>query len=197
MGGPDQYTLLPYAAESCVWPAPAGTVSRSRPPTSTYMARPSLLSERFFSFYSALILSLVDNYLKSRFVHCIPQFTRAARRRCPYALPQPALSGKHSAPTLGSASWPAASNSCFLTLANTHLHYPRILPQRRALVQSQGDSYHRYFEAVPSLWLSCRSRVPGSGPAELAGWECSGGMFFWLFARTGGLYRDASSLTYS
>jgi hypothetical protein len=50
------------------------------------------------------------------------------------------------------------------------------------LLQSQGESYHRYVEAVPRLCPSLVARVPGSGAQPNWREGVLGEMFFWIFA---------------
>src|ERR1700709_1064439 len=48
------------------------------------------------------------------------------------------------------------------------------------LLATQGERYRAYFDAVPRLWPSLRSRVPASGRQPRGGQAFAGETFFWL-----------------
>ena len=77
-----------------------------------------------------------------------------------------------------------ASRTGFLVLvvATVPFVYRLILREEASLLESQGDSYRRYIEAVPRLWPSLRPRVPAGGgrPNWVDG--CAGETFMWSFA---------------
>ena len=60
--------------------------------------------------------------------------------------------------------------------------YRLILREENGLLQSQGESYRAYFNAVPRLWPSLRPRFPAGGarPNWLDGFASES--FFWSFA---------------
>jgi protein-S-isoprenylcysteine O-methyltransferase Ste14 len=60
---------------------------------------------------------------------------------------------------------PMASRMGFLVLVagTVPFVYRLILREEAGLLESQGDSYRRYFETVPRLWPSWRPRVPAGG----------------------------------
>ena len=60
---------------------------------------------------------------------------------------------------------PMASRTGFLVLvaATVPFVYRLILREEAGLLESQGESYRRYFETVPRLWPSLRPRVPAGG----------------------------------
>jgi hypothetical protein len=94
--------------------------------------------------------------------------------------PQPALSGERSA---SSRNRPHGKSPriCVPDDSQHDLHEPPDFARRGQLLQSQGESYHRYFKAVPSLSISLCPR-PGSGAQP--NWQDGvlGEMFFWIFA---------------
>jgi protein-S-isoprenylcysteine O-methyltransferase Ste14 len=69
-----------------------------------------------------------------------------------------------------------------LMLANTIFMIRLIRHEEAGLLQSQGESYRRYFEAVPRLVPSVRARVPGSGARPNWRDGIFGEMFFWILA---------------
>jgi hypothetical protein len=70
----------------------------------------------------------------------------------------------------------------FLTIANTIFMIRLILHEEAGLLRSQGESYRRYFEAVPRLLPTLAARIPGSGARPNWRDGVSGEMFFWIFA---------------
>ena len=77
-----------------------------------------------------------------------------------------------------------ASRTGFLVLviATVPFVYRLILREEASLLESQGDSYRRYFEAVPRLWPSLRPRVPAGGARPNWVDGCVGEAFMWSFA---------------
>ena len=79
---------------------------------------------------------------------------------------------------------PMASRTGFfvLVLATVPFVFRLILREEASLLESQGDSYRRYFETVPRLWPSLRQRVPAGGgrPNWVDGF--AGETFVWSFA---------------
>jgi protein-S-isoprenylcysteine O-methyltransferase Ste14 len=77
-----------------------------------------------------------------------------------------------------------ASRTGFLVLVvgTVPFVYRLIRCEEAHLLESQGEGYRRYFEAVPRLWPSLRPRVPASGvrPNWVDG--CVGEAFIWSFA---------------
>ena len=69
-----------------------------------------------------------------------------------------------------------------LVLGNLIFMLRLIRHEETGLLQSQGERYRRYFEAVPRLWPSFRARVPAS--AARPNWADGflGEIFFWIFA---------------
>ena len=77
-----------------------------------------------------------------------------------------------------------ASRLGFVVLLVTGLiiHMRLIRREEAGLLQSQGESYRRYFAAVPQVLPSFRARVPGSGAQPNWRDGLLGEMFFWIFA---------------
>ncbi|MGA2269086.1 MAG: methyltransferase [Bryobacteraceae bacterium] len=77
-----------------------------------------------------------------------------------------------------------ASRTGFFVLAGgmTLFAYRLILREEAGLLESQGEGYRRFFEAVPRLWPSLRPRVPAGGrrPNWVDGF--AGETFMWSFA---------------
>jgi protein-S-isoprenylcysteine O-methyltransferase Ste14 len=60
--------------------------------------------------------------------------------------------------------------------------YRLILREEAGLLATQGESYRRYFNAVPRLWPSLRPRIPSGGAQPNWRDGFSGEIFFWSFA---------------
>jgi len=77
-----------------------------------------------------------------------------------------------------------ASRTGFLILviATVPFVYRLILCEEAGLLESQGEGYRRYFEAVPRLWPSLRPRVPAGGARPNWVDGIVGETFIWSFA---------------
>lgn len=77
-----------------------------------------------------------------------------------------------------------ASRTGFLILviATVPFVYRLILREEAGLLESQGEGYRRYFEAVPRLWPSLRPRVPAGGARPNWVDGIVGETFIWSFA---------------
>ena len=62
------------------------------------------------------------------------------------------------------------------------LQYRLIRREEAELLKDQGESYRRYFAAVPRLLPSLRPRLPGSGARPRWAQSFAGESLFWLFA---------------
>ncbi|MGA8143214.1 MAG: methyltransferase [Candidatus Acidiferrales bacterium] len=60
--------------------------------------------------------------------------------------------------------------------------YRLILREEAGLLASQGESYRRYFNAVPRLWPSLRPRIPSSGARPNWRDGFTGEIFMWSIA---------------
>jgi protein-S-isoprenylcysteine O-methyltransferase Ste14 len=60
--------------------------------------------------------------------------------------------------------------------------YRLILHEEAGLLATQGESYRKYFNAVPRLWPSLRARVPSGGAKPNWRDGFSGEIFFWGIA---------------
>jgi hypothetical protein len=69
-----------------------------------------------------------------------------------------------------------------IALGNFLIVYRLILREEETLLASQGDSYRRYFAAVPRLIPSLTPRVPASGARPNWVDGLTGEMFMWAAA---------------
>jgi protein-S-isoprenylcysteine O-methyltransferase Ste14 len=70
----------------------------------------------------------------------------------------------------------------FLVLATVLYVYRLIRREEASLLESQGEGYRRYFEAVPRLWPSWRPRVPAGGARPNWADGIFGETFMWSIA---------------
>jgi hypothetical protein len=60
--------------------------------------------------------------------------------------------------------------------------YRLILREEAGLLATQGESYRRYFNAVPRLWPSLRPRIPSGGAKPNWRDGLTGEIFMWSIA---------------
>src|SRR5579862_6201566 len=75
-----------------------------------------------------------------------------------------------------------------IALGNFLIVYRLILREEESLLASQGDSYRRYFAAVPRLIPSLRPRVPASGARPNWVDGITGELFMWAAAVSMAVY---------
>jgi protein-S-isoprenylcysteine O-methyltransferase Ste14 len=131
---------------------------------------------------SALIRSWATAYLKSGVVHDSAIHSELLVADGPYRHVRNPLYLGNILQALGIGLMASRLGFAFLTIANTIFMIRLILREEAGLLQSQGESYHRYFEAVPRLCPSLLARVPGSGAQPNWRDGVLGEMFFWIFA---------------
>lgn len=131
---------------------------------------------------SALIRSWATAYLKSGVVHDSAMHSHLLVADGPYRHVRNPLYLGNVLQALGIGLMASRLGFAFLTIANTIFMIRLILHEEAGLLQSQGESYHRYFEAVPRLYPSFLARVPGSGAQPNWRDGVLGEMFFWIFA---------------
>jgi len=131
---------------------------------------------------AALIRSWATAYLKSGVVHDSEIHSELLVADGPYRHVRNPLYLGNILQALGIGLLASRLGFAFLTLANTIFMVRLILREEAGLLESQGKSYRRYFDAVPRLWPSLTACIPGSGAR--ANWKdgVMGEMFFWIFA---------------
>jgi protein-S-isoprenylcysteine O-methyltransferase Ste14 len=145
-------------------------------------ARPFFALGTMLLLLSALIRSWATAYLKSGVVHDSAIHSELLVADGPYRHVRNPLYLGNVLQAFGIGLMASRLGFAFLTLANTMFMIRLILREEAGLLQSQGESYHRYFEAVPRLFPSLRARVPGSGARPNWPDGVLGEMFFWIFA---------------
>jgi protein-S-isoprenylcysteine O-methyltransferase Ste14 len=125
-------------------------------------ARLFLACGTIFLVLSALIRSWATAYLKSGVVHDSAIYSHRLVADGPYRHVRNPLDLGNVLQALGIGLMASRLGFAFLTVANTIFMIRLILREEAGLLQSQGESYHRYVEAIPRLCPSL-ARVPGSG----------------------------------
>ena len=80
---------------------------------------------------------------------------------------------------LGLAAFASRLGALVLVVGMFLFCYRLILREEAGLLATQGESYRRYFNAVPRLWPSLRPRVPSGGAKPNWRDGFSGEIFMW------------------
>ena len=127
----------------------------------------------------ALIRSWAESYLHSSIVHEAALHGEQLVADGPYRRVRNPLYLGNLFLAVGLGFLACRSGFFVISIAMLIFVYRLILREERTLLQSQGESYRRYFEAVPRLIPSARSRIPSSGAK--ANWldGFTGEIFMW------------------
>jgi len=131
---------------------------------------------------AALIRSWSTAYLKSGIVHDSARHSETLVADGPYRQVRNPLYLGNILQALGIGFLASRLGFVFLTVANTLFMLRLIFHEEVGLLQSQGESYRKYYNAVPRLLPSLRARVPASGAAPNWRDGITGEAFFWIFA---------------
>lgn len=131
---------------------------------------------------AALVRSWATAFLKSGIVHDSEIHSEKLVADGPYRHLRNPLYLGNILQSVGIGFLASRTGFVFLVLVNLIFMIRLIRHEEAGLLQSQGESYRRYFEAVPRLLPSFRARVPGSGARPNWGDGILGEMFFWIFA---------------
>ncbi len=131
---------------------------------------------------AALVRSWATAFLKSGIVHDAAIHSEKLVADGPFRHLRNPLYLGNILQSVGIGFLASRTGFVFLVLANLIFMIRLIRHEEAGLLQSQGESYRRYFEAVPRLWPSFRARVPGSGAQPNWRDGILGEMFFWIFA---------------
>lgn len=131
---------------------------------------------------AALVRSWAEAYLHSSVVHDSRLHSDRLVADGPYRYLRNPLYLGNILLAVGLVPMASRTGSLVLVLATVPFVYRLILREETSLLESQGDRYRRYFEAVPRLWPSWRPRVPRAGgrPNWVDGF--AGETFIWSFA---------------
>ena len=131
---------------------------------------------------AALVRSWAEAYLRSSVVHDSELHSERLVADGPYRRVRNPLYLGNILLAAGLGLMASRTGFLVMELATLPFVYRLILREEANLLESQGDSYRRYFETVPRLWPSLRPRVPAGGgrPNWVDGF--AGETFIWSFA---------------
>jgi protein-S-isoprenylcysteine O-methyltransferase Ste14 len=131
---------------------------------------------------AALIRSWAESYLHSSIVHDAALHGEQLVADGPYRRVRNPLYLGNVLLAIGVGLLASRSGFLFISIGMWVFCYRLILREETTLLQSQGESYRRYFAAVPRLLPSLTPRVPASGakPNWLDGF--TGELFMWAGA---------------
>ena len=131
---------------------------------------------------AALVRSWAEAYLHSSVVHDSKLHSDRLVADGPYRRVRNPLYLGNILLAFGMGPMASRTGFLFLVAATVPFVYRLILREEAGLLESQGESYRRYFETVPRLWPSLRARVPAGGgrPNWVDGF--TGESFMWSFA---------------
>jgi protein-S-isoprenylcysteine O-methyltransferase Ste14 len=112
---------------------------------------------------AALVRSWAEAYLHSSVVHDSQLHSDRLVADGPYRRVRNPLYLGNILLAVGMGPMASRMGSFVLVVATIPFVYRLILREEASLLESQGDSYRRYFETVPRLWPSLRPRVPAGG----------------------------------
>jgi len=112
---------------------------------------------------AALVRSWAEAYLHSSVVHDSELHSDRLVADGPYRRVRNPLYLGNILLAVGMGPMASRTGFLFLVAATVPFVYRLILREEAGLLESQGESYRRYFETVPRLWPSLRPRVPAGG----------------------------------
>jgi len=112
---------------------------------------------------AALVRSWAAAYLHSSVVHDSELHSDRLVADGPYRRVRNPLYLGNILLAVGMGPMASRTGFLFLVAATVPFVYRLILREEAGLLESQGESYRRYFETVPRLWPSWRPRVPAGG----------------------------------
>ena len=112
---------------------------------------------------AALVRSWAEAYLHSSVVHDSELHSDRLVADGPYRRVRNPLYLGNILLAVGMGPMASRTGFLFLVAATVPFVYRLILREEAGLLESQGESYRRYFETVPRLWPSWRPLVPAGG----------------------------------
>lgn len=132
-------------------------------------------------FLAAAIRTWATAYLNASIVHDAPLHSEQLVAAGPYRYTRNPLYFGTVLLTIGLSPMATRAGAPLLIVMMTLFQYRLILREEAGLLESQGESYRRFVEAVPRLLPAWRARVPSSDVQPQWGQAVAAEMFFWLF----------------
>lgn len=173
-----------------------GSDTNARSPQAGNYIRMILAGGALLTALGGLIRSWAEAYLHSSVVHDTAMHSDRIVADGPYRRVRNPLYLGNILLAVGMGLMASRLGFVVLAAGMTLFVYRLILREEAGLLQSQGESYRRYFDAVPRLIPSLLPRVPsGEGkPNWLDGFV--GEMFFWSFAAAIAAFAFTRNLVY-
>jgi protein-S-isoprenylcysteine O-methyltransferase Ste14 len=130
----------------------------------------------------ALLRSWAESYLHSSIVHDAALHSNQLVADGPYRYVRNPLYLGNDLLALGLGLMASRLGFVVMVVGMLVFTYRLILREEAGLLLTQGESYRRYFNAVPRLWPSLRPRLPTSGAKPNWRDGFTGEIFFWSIA---------------
>jgi protein-S-isoprenylcysteine O-methyltransferase Ste14 len=131
--------------------------------------------------FAALFRTWATAYLRTEVVHDASQHSEALVADGPYRYVRNPLYLANIPMAAGIGVMASRLGWIFIVIAMWLFVYRLILREESGLLETQGESYKRYLQAVPRLWPAFSPRVPASGARPRWAQAIAGEMIFWLF----------------
>lgn len=162
-------------------------------PRATLIARILFLAGDAVVFLAALFRTWATAYLKTEVVHDQMQHADSVVADGPYRYTRNPLYFANIFIALGMGLMASRSGWIAMVIGMWIFGYRLIGREEQMLLETQGDSYRRYLQAVPRFWPSLKPRLPASGARPHWAQAFGGESMFWFF----GLAMLAFAITFS
>ena len=135
-----------------------------------------------FVYLAALLRSWAESYLHSSIVHDAAIHSDQLVAEGPYRHVRNPLYLGNDLLGLGLGLLASRLGFVVMVVGMFIVTYRLILREEAGLLATQGESYRRYFNAVPRLWPSLRPRIPSSGAKPNWRDGFTGEIFMWSIA---------------
>ena len=132
-------------------------------------------------FIAAALRTWAAAYLRTSIVHDTAQHSEALVADGPFRYTRNPLYLASIPMAAGIGALASRTGFVFLVLANWIFVYRLIFREEEALLQSQGESYRAYLDAVPRFWPALQPCVPASARAPQWTQAFAGESFVWIF----------------
>jgi protein-S-isoprenylcysteine O-methyltransferase Ste14 len=132
-------------------------------------------------FLAALLRTWATAYLRAEVVHDTSQHSEALVADGPFRYVRNPLYLANLPMAAGIGVLASRLGWVVLVASMSLFCYRLILREESGLLQTQGESYRNYMEAVPRMWPSLTPRVPAGTGLPRWGQAIAAEMFFWLF----------------
>jgi len=145
---------------------------------------------------AALIRTWAGSYLHSSIIHDAGLHGEQLVADGPYRRVRNPLYLGNIFLALGVGFLASRSGFFVIVLGNLLIVYRLLLREESTLLASQGESYRRYYNAVPRLMPSLRPRVPPSGAKPNWADGFSGEFMMWAAAAAMAVFTTTEKITY-